>query len=205
LHSARAKAQLIVWPLIRTITFSKEHSMKTFLTFACTAVLVLGALTARSIAAEGLKVGDPAPDFELVGSDGKTHKLADYKGKQAVVIAWFPKAFTGGCTKECESFRDNGKAIREFDVAYFTASTDKAELNKKFAESLKVDYPILSDPEGKTATALGVYNADKKFANRYTVYIGKDGKILFIDTKVTAASHGTDVAAKLKELGVAKK
>jgi len=179
--------------------------MKSFLTFACTAALVLGALTTRSIAAEGLKVGDPAPDFELVGSDGKTHKLADYKGKQAVIIAWFPKAFTGGCTKECESFRDNGKAIREFDVAYFTASTDKAELNKKFAESLKVDYPILSDPEGKTATALGVFNADKKFANRYTVYIGKDGKILFIDTKVTAASHGTDVAAKLKELGVAKK
>src|SRR4029078_34552 len=193
------------WSLIRTLTFSKEHSMKTLLAFACTAALVLGALTTRSIAAEGLKVGDPAPDFELVGSDGKTHKLADYKGKQAVVIAWFPKAFTGGRTKECESFRDNGKAIREFDVAYFTASTDKAELNKKFAESLKVDYPILSDPEGKTATALGVFNADKKFANRYTVYIGKDGKILFIDTKVTAASHGTDVAAKLKELGVAKK
>ena len=90
-------------------------------------------------------------------------------------------------------------------IAYFTASTDKADLNKKFAESLKVDYPILSDPEGKTATALGVFNADKKFANRYTVYIGKDGKILFIDKKVTAASHGTDVAAKLKELGVAKK
>ena len=180
--------------------------MKTFLALACTAALVLGGgLASRSIAAEGLKVGDPAPDFELVGSDGKTHKLADYKGKQAVVIAWFPKAFTGGCTKECESFRDNGKAIREFDVAYFTASTDKAELNKKFAESLKVDYPILSDPEGKTATALGVFNADKKFANRYTVYIGKDGKILFIDTKVTAASHGTDVATKLKELGVAKK
>src|SRR5687767_8836350 len=81
------------------VQFSKEHSMKTFFAFACTAAVVLGALTSRSIAAEGLKVGDPAPDFELVGSDGKTHKLSDYKGKQAVVIAWFPKAFTPGCTK----------------------------------------------------------------------------------------------------------
>ena len=179
--------------------------MKTILALICCAALLLGAMVSISSAADELKVGDDAPNFELIGSDGKTHKLADYKGKQAVVIAWFPKAFTGGCTKECESFRDNGKAIREFDVAYFTASTDKADLNKKFAESLKVDYPILSDPEAKTATALGVFNADKKFANRYTVYIGKDGKILFIDKKVTAASHGTDVAAKLKELGVAKK
>jgi peroxiredoxin Q/BCP len=195
----------MVWTLVCKFIFFKEHSMKTFLAFAYSAALVLGAMASPSLAADELKVGDPAPDFELVGSDGKTHKLADYKGKQAVVIAWFPKAFTGGCTKECESFRDNGKAIREFDVAYFTASTDKAELNKKFAESLKVDYPILSDPEGTTATALGVFNADKKFANRYTVYIGKDGKILFIDKKVTAANHGTDVVAKLKELGVAKK
>ena len=179
--------------------------MRTILTIACSAALVLGALATPSLAADELKVGDDAPNFELVGSDGKTHKLADFKGKQAVVIAWFPKAFTGGCTKECESFRDNGKAIREYDVAYFTASTDKADVNKKFAESLKVDYPILSDPDGKLASALGIFNADKKFANRVTYYIGKDGKILAIDKAVKTTSHGSDVAAKLKELGVAKK
>ena len=179
--------------------------MKTFFAFACSAALALGAWVSPSFAADELKVGDDSPNFELVGSDGKTHKLEDFKGKQAVVIAWYPRAFTGGCTKECESFRDNGKAIREFDVAYFTASTDDAEKNKKFAESLKVDYPILSDPDGKFATALGIFNADKKFANRVTFFIGKNGKILAIDKAVKTASHGTDVAAKLKELGVAKK
>ncbi|MBC7857010.1 MAG: redoxin domain-containing protein [Pirellulaceae bacterium] len=179
--------------------------MKTFLALACTVALVLGATAATSLAADELKVGDDAPSFELVGSDGHTHKTADFKGKKAVVIAWYPKAFTGGCTKECESFRDNGKAIREFEVAYFTASTDKADVNKKFAESLKVDYPILSDPDGKFATALGIFNADKKFANRVTFYIGKDGKILAIDKAVKVGSHGADIAAKLKELGVAKK
>ena len=124
--------------------------MKSCLAFACSAALVLGAMANTSLATDELKVGDDAPSFELVGSDGKTHKLADYKGKQAIVIAWYPKAFTGGCTKECESFRDNGKAIREYDVAYFTASTDKADVNKKFAESLKVDYPILSDPRANS-------------------------------------------------------
>jgi thioredoxin-dependent peroxiredoxin len=59
-------------------------------------VAALGFLLACAAAAAELKAGDPAPDFSLVGSDGKTHTLADYKGKQAVVLAWFPKAFTGG-------------------------------------------------------------------------------------------------------------
>jgi thioredoxin-dependent peroxiredoxin len=167
------------------------------------ATFVLAASLAS--AAEGLKVGDAAPDFELVGSDGKTYKLSDFKGKQAVVVAWYPRAFTGGCTKECKAFKEQGASIREYDVAYFTASTDPAETNKKFAESLGVDYPILSDPDGKTATAYGIYNPERKAALRHTFYIGKDGKVLHIDTTVKTDSHGTDVAKKLGELNVAKK
>src|SRR5262245_55048756 len=89
------------------------------------AVLVGGMVYASSeAAAEGLKVGEPAPDFELKASDGKTYKLSDFKDKQAVVVAWFPRAFTGGCTKECESLRDHGSELKKFNVAYFTASTD---------------------------------------------------------------------------------
>ena len=92
-------------------------------------------------------MGDDAPDFTMTGTDGKTYKLSDFKGKQAVVVAWYPRAFTGGCTKECKAFKEQGGSIREYDVAYFTASTDPVETNKKFAESLGVDYPILSDPD----------------------------------------------------------
>ncbi len=165
--------------------------------------LIATAFTTR--AAEPLKAGDPAPDFSLVGSDGKTHKLSDFKGKQAVVVAWFPKAFTGGCTAECKSMRESGKDIRHFDVAYFTASVDAAETNKKFAESLQLDYPILSDPTYATAKAYGVFNEERKFATRWTFYIGKDGKILHIDKEVKTGAHGADIAAKLKELGVAEK
>jgi peroxiredoxin Q/BCP len=70
---------------------------------------------------------------------------------------------------------------------------------------LKVDYPILSDPDGSVASKYGIYNAEKKFPARATFYIGKDGKILHIDKKVNTASHGADIAAKLKELGVEAK
>ncbi|MEX2093290.1 MAG: peroxiredoxin [Pirellulales bacterium] len=167
-------------------------------------LFALSLVVSNAIAAESLKVGEPAPDFEMVGSDGKTYKLSDLKGK-AVVVAWYPRAFTGGCTKECKSFTEQGASIREYNVAYFTASTDAAEKNKKFAEELGVDYPILSDPEGKAATAYGIYNADRKAAARHTFYIGEDGKLLAIDTAVKTDTHGADVAKRLGELGVAKK
>ena len=152
-----------------------------------------------------LKVGDQAPEFSLQGSDGKTYKLSDFKGKKPVVVAWFPKAFTGGCTKECKSLRAHSDQLKKFDVAYFTASTDDAETNAKFAKSLDLDYPILSDPTLETGKAYGVVAGEKKTASRWTYYIGADGKILFIDKNVKTDNYGEDVAAKLKELGVKQK
>jgi peroxiredoxin Q/BCP len=90
-------------------------------------------------------------------------------------------------------------------VAYFTASCDPAEKNKKFAESLELDYPILSDPDKDTAKAYGVVSATRPFPHRHTFYIGIDGKILAIDKDVNAGTAGADVAATLTELKVAKK
>lgn len=163
---------------------------------------LFGGLKAR---AEDLKVGDQAPDFTLKGSDGKTYSLKDFAGKQAVVLAWFPKAFTGGCTKECKSFQTDSADIKKFDVAYFTASVDAPEKNADFANSLNVkDYAILADPTHETAKAYGVYTK-LGFATRWTFYIGKDGKILAIDKKINVAHAGKDVAAKLKELGIPEK
>jgi peroxiredoxin Q/BCP len=170
------------------------------------ALCLIGFLAAPAAkAADELKVGDAAPDFELKGSDGKVYKLSSFKDKQAVVVAWFPKAFTPGCTKECTSFAKEGAKLKAYDVAYFTASTDEADQNKKFAESVGADYPILSDPSGATAKAYGIFNPDRKVANRVTFYIGKDGKIAAIDKTVKTETHADDVAAKLGELGVAKK
>ncbi|NBV20850.1 MAG: peroxiredoxin [Proteobacteria bacterium] len=179
--------------------------MKT-LTLLCAAVAGI-ALAGMTAVAADLKAGDPAPDFKLQGSDGKTYSLADFKGKQAVVVAWFPKAFTGGCTAECKSMHENGAAIKKFDVAYFTASVDSVDGEKgnaAFAKSLSLDYPILSDPKKETAKAFGVLN-EKGMATRWTYYIGKDGKVLFVDKAVKPATAAADIAAKLKELGVAEK
>jgi peroxiredoxin Q/BCP len=90
-------------------------------------------------------------------------------------------------------------------VAYFTASCDTAEVNKKFAESLSADYPILSDPSKEVAKAYGVVHDKRPLPERWTYYIGPDGKILYIDKSVKAGTHGKDMAAKLKELGVKEK
>jgi thioredoxin-dependent peroxiredoxin len=169
------------------------------------AILGLSVLTVMIIAgaaAAELKVGDPAPPFSLKGSDGQTYTLDQFKGKSAVVVAWFPKAFTGGCTKECKSLRENSKPLHDLKVAYFTASVDTPELNEKFAKSLDLDYPILSDPDKIVAKEYGVLNPERGFANRWTFYIGKDGLIKEIDKKVNAPQAGPDIAAKLKELGL---
>ena len=162
------------------------------------------ALAVPAAAAE-LQVGDPAPDFTLQASDGKTYKLSDFKGKQAVVVAWFPAAFTQGCTIECKSLADNGEKIRKYDVTYCMASVDKLEGekgNKAFAETMKADFPMLSDPDKKTAEAYGVLN-QRGFANRWTFYIDKNGNIAAIEKMVRPATSAEDMIAKLGELKVA--
>ena len=151
-----------------------------------------------------LKVGDQAPDFSLQASDGKTYKLSDFKGKQAVVLAWFPKAFTQGCTIECKSLAEHGDMIKKYNVKYFMASVDPIEGeqgNKAFAAAHNADFPLLSDPDKKTAEAYGVLNG-RPVASRWTFYIGKDGKIMAIEKKINPPTSAEDMAAKLGELKV---
>jgi thioredoxin-dependent peroxiredoxin len=151
-----------------------------------------------------LKVGDAAPDFTLQASDGKTYTLSNFKGKQAVVVAWFPKAFTQGCTIECKSLAEKGHLIKGYQATYFMASVDPLEENTKFGAEHKADFPLLSDPTKKTAEAYGVVNR-MGVANRWTFYIGKDGKIQYIDKAVKPATSAEDMAAKLGELNTAKR
>ena len=165
------------------------------------AVMMMATGANAQTPAPELKVGDQAPDFSLQASDGKTYKLADFKGKKAVVVAWFPKAFTSGCTIECKSLAQNGDKIRKFNVAYFMASVDPVDQNKGFAEQEKADFPLLSDPSKQTAQAYGVLNQNG-MARRWTYYIGKDGKILGIDKEVKPASSAEDMVAKLGEYHV---
>ena len=148
-----------------------------------------------------LEIGDQAPDFELQATDGNTYTLSQYHDKEAVVIAWYPRAFTSGCTIECKSLAQNGHLLKDLEVAYFMASVDDLETNTEFAEENDADFPLLSDPSKKTAEAydvLAFYGVPK----RHTVYIGKDGKVLFVDKQINAATSAEDIAQKLKLLGI---
>ena len=168
--------------------------------FLSLAVLTALLLVQRAVA---LEVGDPAPDFTLQASDGNTYTLADIRGKKAVVLAWFPRAFTSGCTVECKSLARNGSEIRRFDVSYFMASTDPVEKNAAFADETAADFPLLSDPDGAVARAYGVYVSG--FAKRHTFYIDKDGTIARIDRAVKPSTSAEDMIATLDELGVARR
>ena len=147
-----------------------------------------------------LQPGDCAPDFALTGTDGRTHRLSAMAG-QTVVVAWFPKAFTGGCTAECKSLKKNGDVLRRYGVQYFAASIDQPEVNAEFAASLDLDYPVLSDPSRETARAWGVLDTTG-FAQRWTFVIGPDGRLLGVDRQVSSGSHGSDLDRMLKALGV---
>src|SRR5215813_794493 len=148
-----------------------------------------------------LRPGDPAPDFTLPASDGHDYTLSQFFGRKCVVIAWFPKAFTGGCTVECRSLGAHRGLIDRPGVQFFAASVDSVATNAEFAGALDLGYPILSDSSRSVARAYGVLGASG-FASRWTFYIGLDGRILDIDKHVRTSSHGPDVAARLTAFGI---
>ena len=169
------------------------------ISIALAAAVALGLAAAPASAVE-LAVGDKAPALNLESTAGGRYALGD----RAVVLAWFPRAFTSGCTAQCKSLAEKGHLIREFDVDYFMASVDPIEDNKGFAEANNADFPMLSDPTKAAATAYGVLH-ERGFSLRHTFYIGADGTILAIDRNVKPATAAEDTAAKLAELGFAKR
>src|SRR6266851_5368532 len=130
--------------------------------------MALCGLAAAFAAADELTVGGKAPNFSLQASDGKTYTLADFKGKEAVVLAWFPKAYTRGCTIECKSLAEHGDMIKAYDAKYFMISVDTLDDNKGFADQQHADFPLLADPTKKIAQAYGVLNPQAGFAYRWT-------------------------------------
>lgn len=186
------------------MTTNPVHTMGTSLMkkLAKQITTIAALLMAVPVLSASLHVGDVAPDFSLQGSDGKTYTLSDFRGKQAVVIAWFPRAYTRGCTIECKSLAENGHLIKKYEVTYFMASVDPLADNIGFAQKSEADFPLLSDPSKDVAKAYKVLGV-MGMAKRHTFYIGKDGNIVKIDTKVKPATSAQDMAAALGELGVA--
>lgn len=163
-------------------------------------MFAVGLLVMVSGAHASLDVGDDAPNWTLQASDGQTYQLSDLRGKH-VVLAFFPKAFTGGCTIECKSVRDSKKQVRRFDVQFFMASTDDLATNKAFANQNNANFPILSDDSKSVSEAYGVL-ASMGYSKRWTFYIDADGKVSKIDRDVNPRTAGRDLLKNLVALQV---
>ena len=149
-----------------------------------------------------LKVGDTAPSFSLPDQEGNTVSLDSYKGRK--VLLWFyPKASTPGCTAEGCNLRDNYPALQDKNVAVIGMSKDSVRRQKNFATKQEFQYPLLSDEAGEIVAAYGCWGP-KKFMgrefdgiHRKSFLIDEDGKIERIYEKVKTKTHGADVLADL--------
>lgn len=148
-----------------------------------------------------LAVGDPAPEFILPDQSGTEHHLTDYLGRW-VVVYFYPKDDTPGCTKEACSFRDDILQLREMDVVLLAISLDGRESHEAFAEKHKLPFPLLSDEDAAVTKSFGALFSlgPLKYARRYTYLIDPQGKLAKIYRKVKVSQHSDEVIADIKAL-----
>ena len=158
------------------------------------------------VAAMAIEVGKKAPAFTLESSDGGKVKLADLAGKP-VVLYFYPRDNTPGCTVEAEGFRDAAPALAKLGAVVLGVSKDSIASHCKFRDKYKLTFPLLTDPDGTTMEAYGawgdkvMYGKKMKGIIRSTVLIGRDGKVLKHWPKVSVKGHVDDVIASVKALG----
>src|SRR5437870_3582317 len=131
-------------------------------------------------AAEMPKVGDKAPDFEVAASNGTTVRLKDYVGKGNIVLYFYPKDDTPGCTKEACGIRDTFGEFKGLNAIVFGVSFDSVESHKKFIEKYKLPFVLLADTDKKIAKAYGVADDSSAAAQRVTFIINKQGNVAFV-------------------------
>lgn len=149
------------------------------------------------------KIGNKAPAFTLEDQQGNKHSLSDYKGK-IVVLYFYPKAMTPGCTVQAQGIRDSEKALKKLGVEVLGVSIDPVKRLAKFEERDKLNFTLLSDEDHAVADKYGVWGL-KKFMgkeymgiNRMTFIIDKDGRLKHIMEKVNTKSHHDDVITYIK-------
>lgn len=149
-----------------------------------------------------LKVGDKAPDFAAVDETGKTVRLGDFKGK-SVVLYFYPKDMTPGCTTEACSFRDNYSKIKKKGAVVLGVSKDSSASHVKFKDKYGLPFPLLSDEDLKVIKAYGAWGERSMYGRKFmgiirtTVVVGTDGKIKALFPKVKVAGHTDEVLAVL--------
>jgi peroxiredoxin Q/BCP len=149
-------------------------------------------------------VGDIAPDFSLPSTDGSVISLAQFRGAQPVVLYWYPKDDTPGCTTEACSFRDNLAALQGKGVAVLGASPDSVKSHQKFATKFSLNFPLLADEGAVVAQRYGVWGEKSMYGRTYmgvertTFLIDRDGTIAAVWRKVKPNKHVDEILAALE-------
>ena len=146
------------------------------------------------------KVGDTAPLFRGQDQDGKTVALADLIGKKIVLLYFYPKDFTSGCTKEACGFRDRMGDLQKDNVQVVGVSFDSAKSHQEFVAKYKLNFSLLADPEGKIVNLYGVRMDHLDMAHRVSFLIGLDGKIVQVTNAGNPAVHFEQMEAAIAAL-----
>lgn len=163
--------------------------------------LLISIMLFSSSAFAEIKTGDNAPGFELADQNHKIHRLSDYKGKW-VVLYFYPKDDTPGCTTEACHFRDDIIKIRELNAEVLGISVDDTESHKKFAEKHGLPFPLLADDNAMVAKSYGALFSlgPIKFAKRHSFIIDPEGKIARIYRDVKPSDHSNEIIRDLEAL-----
>jgi peroxiredoxin Q/BCP len=151
-----------------------------------------------------LAEGSVAPDFSMRYKDGKSMKLSELRGKKSVVVYFYPKDFTPGCTMEATEFSRDYKKFRDAGIEIVGISPDDEKSHQKFREKMGMPYPLVADTDNEVSRKYGVYGL-KSFmgreymgVNRSTFLVDKSGKIVKIYRKVKPAGHSQEVLDALR-------
>jgi peroxiredoxin Q/BCP len=177
--------------------------MKTNLFRILPVAILAFALSLSSGLAQGdakPKAGDKAPLVEGKDQDGKDWKLADDIGKKVVLLYFYPKDNTPGCTKEACGLRDKMGDLKQDNVEVIGVSFDNAESHQQFISKFSLNFPLLADTDGKIADAFGVRMAGKNMAHRVSFLIGLDGKIVHVTDSPSADVHLTEMQEAIGKL-----
>jgi peroxiredoxin Q/BCP len=157
-----------------------------------------------------VKAGDKALDFATVDDSGSRVSLADLKGKW-VVLFFYPKDDTEGCTKEACDFRDHWRDFQQAGAVILGVSPDSVESHRKFKAKYKLPFALLSDPDHAVALAYGAWGPKKMYGREYegilrtTVVIDSAGRVARVFPKVKVKDHADEVLGVLKEMGVGER
>ncbi len=162
--------------------------------------LCLCSVTQASIPA----VGDKAPLVQGKDQNGKEWKLADIVGKKVVLLYFYPKDDTPGCTKEACGFRDRIADLKKQNVEVIGVSFDSSDSHQKFISKYSLNFPLLADTDGSIADAYGVRMTGRNMARRTSFLIGLDGKIIHVTDTMNAATHLSEMQDAIASLNKAQ-